>query len=173
MQAQELLSWSLLVPTVIALITLGFGVLTLPKRPEFTVAKSCFCIAAIYAGIKVFMWGIATSERLGIRALICIVLFGGFGFLLVEGFRLVNHRQKDAMPEQQTKVEQANGNVTSQGPSASTGPPVTVEDEQTKKPPELNSPPPSKPISQRSRRKQSPPDDGEDILLGRKKTPNR
>jgi hypothetical protein len=165
---QDLLSWPVFLPSVIALITLGFGVLTLPKRPEYTVAKGSFCVAAGYACINLFVWGITTPSNTLIRMAICFALFGCIGLLTVEGIRLVDRRKQEAVQEQETKKDQQNNNV-----SPAPIPPAPESTAVIPETPSQAAPTPERQTTSRqgSRRNVSRRNDTEDILLGRKKGP--
>jgi hypothetical protein len=91
----DFFSWSVIVPSLIALVTLGFGVLTLPKRPEYRIANGCFYAAAIYAWAKVIMWGITTTHGAGWRLPITFAAFAVISVLLIEGVRVVENRRHE------------------------------------------------------------------------------
>ena len=97
----ELLSTSVVLPTVVTLIGLGLLVVyAMRDRVDANWAKGFFLAAAGYWMLKVIMWGSRTSHSFGFRFFASFAAFGLAGAFLVESFRLIaaKHKEQQAKP---------------------------------------------------------------------------
>lgn len=141
-----------------ALVALGFSALAVPNHPDRKqAAKLFFSLAAIVWGITTFVWAISTTHGGWLRFVVCFVCFGLIGSGLVEGFRFAN----SAAEQTEQPVQPALEPVATEPPStAPQQQPASAEKKEVR---------PGKSHPKNLRSKSAPPDDGEDILLGRKK----
>lgn len=103
---KDILSWAIVIPSVITLALGGFGVLTLPRRPEYRIAQGLFVLATVYFWLSMGFWGLTTTRSIGVRAVVLVFALGVTGWLLIEGIRLVEGRKQEeqAAPEQGIKT---------------------------------------------------------------------
>jgi hypothetical protein len=149
----DLTAWPYVLGMVVTLVLGGFAVLTVDNPNRDKVAQGFFTLAAMIWAGRMFMWGISTSHTFALRLVVCFLCFGAVGVGLVEGFRFASHGKEPA-PKRPTSTQ--------------------ALAEQSPRPLVTPSPMPSLARSTsatKPRKSAAPPDDGEDILLGRKKRP--
>jgi len=92
---REIFSWAVVIPSVITLALGGFGVLTLPERPEYRIAQGMLAVAAVYFSVAMFLWAITTSHGPLVRLAVIVLTVGISAWLLVEGVRMVESRKAE------------------------------------------------------------------------------
>jgi hypothetical protein len=85
------------------LIGTGFALLADEVR-QFTAAKVCFTVAAVWVFGKVAMWGIATSEKFSVRAGVTALVCAIVGVGLVEAIRLTANREAAVGRSESTQI---------------------------------------------------------------------
>lgn len=94
-QEPPLAFYGLLIAIILGLVGAGFRVVgNMHSRDEVRISNACFLLAAVVAGGTVFMWGVTTPQSLTVRLIVCVVLFGLFGWLSVEAVRYVGRQYK-------------------------------------------------------------------------------
>lgn len=107
------------------------------------------------------MWGYSTEKGAFVRFSVCFIFFGFIGWGLMEGIRFASRALTPTADSLVTAPAEGEQLIKQQGED-----PKLINKQL-----EITQVPPLKPLRRNSQKRSSLPDDGEDILLGRKKGP--
>ncbi len=110
---EPLFSWEVLSVGVGVLTAAGFALLA-DEFKQFSAARVCFSVSAVWLFGKVVMWSIFTSAKFSIRAGLTALVCAAIGIGVVEIMRLTASRE--AVVARETELTQASAPLSSSPP---------------------------------------------------------